>query len=228
MALSVEFAGAGNFDDAGVGSISSLSFTITSANKLIVALGFGDDVNVTATSLTWNGGASFHANRIAAADIYDGAWNQATFFYLDNPAAGTGVVTATTDHALGAIAVVTFIDATTGAPAGGEATGNSSSPSVTVAGSASGDIVVSMVVSDLGSSGTTEETSTSVYDKEDIGSDIDVNVQYQTATGANTVCSWSQSTADAYAAAAVAIAAAGATQSNAPRVTRHLQNMMRG
>lgn len=215
MALSIEYSGAGNTAAGGAGVVSSASFTITSANKLIVAVGFGKSSSVPITAATWNGGSSFHANVIAGADIHDGSWNQATFLYLDNPTPGTGVVTVTAAADItGGIGVVTFIDAAAGAPPAGETSGTSSTPSVTVAGSASGDIVVSAVTSDLGSSGTTTADGTGVVNLSDPGGDIDFNLQYQTATGANTVCSWSQSGSDVYVAAGVAIADAGGGGTN--------------
>ncbi len=216
MAFGVEYAGAAN-SVVSNSSLSSQSFTITNANKLLVVIGHGHSVSAPPSSLTWNGGSSFHANVVDAANVYDGSWNEASIYYLDNPTPGTGVVTASgTSAIITAIAVVTLTDASSGAPAGGEATGTSSSPSVTVAGSSSGDIVISGLMSDLGPSGTTTANGTGVADLEDINSDNDFNVQYQNASGSNTSCSWTQSASDAYAAVAVAVSPASSGSSATP------------
>lgn len=112
---------------------------------------------------------------------------------LDSPATGSALNIVVTyggtlvDQAAGAISF-TGSSNTDGAQTG--ATGTTDNPSVTVADTANGDIVLSILMSDIGPVGATTEGGTLVFEDEDLDADTDTNMQRQNAVGANTVCSW--------------------------------------
>src|SRR6185369_5106592 len=94
-----------------------------------------------------------------------------------------------------------------GAPATGtNFNAASANGSVTVAGSASGDIVAGALMSDLGPTGSTTENQTLIFEDENINSDTDFNAERTNASGANTVLSWTHASINW---AAVAMAANG-------------------
>jgi len=182
------------------------------ANKLVIPLGTG------AAAVNERNFSGVAYNGIACdqvGEVDDGSYEHAEIWRLNNPATGSALNIVATlvssapnanETAGGAISFIDA-DAAEGAPSTNTAT--SSNPSVTVADSANGDIVVSLVSSDLGSDGTTNNNGVAVWEDEDVGSDSDYNCQRQDATGANTVCSWTANSTT-WAAIGVAIKAAAA------------------
>lgn len=201
MALSVETT----TSTSGVG-VTSLTFshTITSANKLVVTTGIGSTTESVST-VTFNGDAL-----TSVGSVTDGNWVRSEIWQRHAPDVVTGnvVVTYTNACTQAAAGATGFIDSATALGSASTNTTTGTNPTVTVADTASGDIVVSLVTSD-GSETATTEGGTLLWEVEDIQSDIDVNAQHQTASGANTVCSWTNSTSAPYAAIGVAVKATG-------------------
>jgi len=190
-----------------------------SANKLVVQIGAGDATltNRAAESVAYNGVAL--AN-LGASD--DGSFERAEIWRLNSPGTGSAlniVVTATSPGAPGQLAcgAVSFNDADAAEGAASTNTGTSADPTVTVADSANGDIVVSILATDLGAGGDTTENGTLIWEDEDVAGDSDFNAQRQVATGANTVCGWT-SGANGWATMGVAVkpTAGSAPGANAP------------
>lgn len=186
-----------------------------SANKLVVlATGAsGDSAARNITGVTYN---SVALTFVGAQD--DANFTNAEIWRLNSPTTGSSqniVVTyggTLVDCAGGAISFNESASAE-GSPTG--ATNTTNNPSVTVADTASGDIVVSVLVSDIGPVGTTTEGGTLIWEDEDVASDTDSNAQRQVASGANTVCSWtSASGGNRWSAVGVAIKAGVAAINN--------------
>ena len=212
MAFSVDNVGGVSVSTGGT-SLTLSGFVLdASANLIMVGLGIGygnaDPMSVVNTGYpTWNGTAM---TAVASSESDDANFCGVEWFYIKNPTTGTHDVVVDwgpQTNVKSAITVISFIDADVSGTTFGTAsisTASATNPTVTVADSANGDIVVSIVNTD-GSSSATNQAGTLIYDAEDIGSDIDINAQYQTATGTNTVCSWTNSTTDPYAASGVAV-----------------------
>jgi len=139
----------------------------------------------------------------------DANFVNAEIWKLDSPTTGSALAIVVTfggtlvDQCGGAISFTGSANAE-GSPTG--ATNTTDNPSVTVADTANGDIVISVLVSDVGPVGATTEAGTLIWEDEDVDSDCDSNAQRQNATGANTVCSWtSASGGNRWAAVGVAI-----------------------
>lgn len=208
MAFAVENV-AGN---SAVGSASTLqisAFTITAANLLLVAATLGDDTPAASvvTGITANGAAM---TAVASSGASDGIWASCVWYRKDTPAAGniiasySGVIDASTQKALHAVSF-TDADLTLGTPSA--TNGTTANPSVTVADSASGDIVVACVAND-NEGGNTVQANTLIFEVENLNSDTDHSSQYKTATGANTVMSWTQSgSGNGWAASGLAVSA---------------------
>jgi hypothetical protein len=197
-----------------LGVNAALSFTVTSANLLLVGISIGQGTpgTILAGVALARNGQSFSAVASSAAD--DGNFCGVKWFRLDNPNAGTFDITSTGLDAAAQAAVhaVSFIDANLTLNAASTATGTSANPSVVVATSASGDIVVAVSSND-NSTGNTEPTSgqgfTEIFDGEDISTDTDQHSLYKTATGSNTTMSWEQSSSgDGWAASGFAVSPA--------------------
>lgn len=172
-----------------VSDVLSFSVTVTSANKIVVAVTWGYTVNTAIIDVTRNG-----QTFTQIVQKNDGSpFEHAALFYLDSPNAGTSDVAvhfgATPNQWWAGAA--TLLDAASGCVDFSSNSGSSSAPSTTVAGTANGDIVISALATDLGPDGATSNTGSTIYDAEDIGSDSDFASQYQTASGPNTACSWS-------------------------------------
>lgn len=195
-----------------IGATGDISWSHTcsaDANKLVI--GFGTGASPTAgrrnvATVTYNG---VPCTQIGEAD--DGNFEHTELWQLNNPPAGTFTIAATM-VSTGSIndqttaGAISFFNASevTGAPSTNSA--NSTNPTVTVADSAAGDIVVSISASDTGNLATTTENGILMWEDEDVGSgDSDMNAQRQVATGANTVCGWTCSNANLWCAIGVAI-----------------------
>jgi len=185
MALSVENTG-GN--SPGVNSVVQISnFTVTSANKLIVLVGIGGNINNPhVTSITF--GAD---NLTYVGSISDSNWCNAEIWEKHNPTIQTSTITVTINESVQlAAGAIGFIDASVNLGTFYSNVDDTANPSVTITDSANGDIVVSTMVTDLGPVGTTTENGNLIYEAENINDDIDFNSQWQNASGPNTVCSW--------------------------------------
>lgn len=193
--------------NAGVTTLTWAHTCGASATKLVVLAtgaksGVSTDRNI--TGVTYN---SVALSFVGGQD--DANFCNVEIWKLDSPTTGSSqniVVTygATLVDQTGGAASFNGTSNTDGAPTG--ATNTTDNPSVTVADTASGDIVVSVLLSDIGPVGATTEAGTLIWEDEDVDSDCDSNAQYQTATGANTVCSWtSASGGNRWAAVGAAI-----------------------
>jgi len=208
------------------GTNAALSFTVTSANLLLVGISIGQGTPATILSgiAVSRNAQSFSA--VASSNVDDGVFCGVKWYRLDNPSAGTSDITSTglDAAAQGAVHAVSFIDANLTLNAASTATGTSANPSVTVAASASGDIVVAVSAND-NSTGATTPANTEIFDGEDVSTDTDHNSQYKTATGANTVMSWTQSgSGDGWAASGLAVSpTGGAATYNALPVLEYYQ-----
>jgi hypothetical protein len=193
----------------GVGAVT-VSHTITAANKIVVtvATAFGatpTEAERSVATCTWNGvGLDF------VGEIDNGAGLvHAEIWQMDSPATGTHdlVVTLNGAVALNLVAGITgFLGAAAGVGTPSTNTGAGANPSVTVADSASNDIVVSVLSS--GNAGAMSADGTELWEVEDTGGgDVDFSAQRQTAAGANTVLSWTSGAID-WAAIGVAVSPA--------------------
>jgi hypothetical protein len=175
-----------------------------SANKLLVCIGLGDGTD-TISSVTYN---SVACSFVGAAD--DGVWARSEIWALNSPTTGSAQTILVT--ASGTVQMyaggISFVDSATSLGTHTATNNTTANPSVTVADTASGDIVVSICTTD-NAVGTTTESGTAVFEFEDAFSDIDINCQRQVASGPNTVCSWTNSgSGDGWAAIGVAVKAA--------------------
>ena len=173
------------------GSTQSWNHTCgAAANKLVVTVGVGYGTLGTRTvsGVTYNGVA---LTNIASQD--DGGFCRGEIWRLNDPPTGSAYSIVVTyggtgpDSAAGAISF-NGAAAAEGTPAG--ATNHTANPSITVADSASGDIVVAVYASDIGPLGTSTESDTLIWEDEDVDGDCDYATQRKTATGANTVLGW--------------------------------------
>jgi len=176
-----------------------------SANKLGVLWGGGISAgSISNFTATYNGVAM---TRLFT--IFDGGFCGVEGFYLDSPGTGSAfniVVKNSGDvgsYQMGAIGI-SFNGANSGAPQTGTNTATSTNGSVTVAGSANGDIVIGAIMSDLGPIGTTTQDQTLIFEDEDINSDTDFNAERTDASGASTVLSWTHGSTN-WAAGAMAM-----------------------
>lgn len=215
MAFGVE-ATSGASANTATNTASIVGFTVTAAGLMLVAVtmgvnGPGDEAAVIASvGGTFNGGT---LTQVGSSSITDGNFCATIWLRLNNPTAGTADIVITWTGGGAGVQVglhaITFTDAslTLGAPSTNSA--SSTNPTVTVAASASGDIVVAAMVTDASGS-TTTEANTLIFEVEDLAGDSDHNSQRKTATGANTAMSWTNASADFYAASGLAVSAAGA------------------
>ena len=211
MAVAVEATSGGSAVNNA--TVTVTGFTVTSANLMLVAISVGDDfpIGADATSVTWNTTGTL--TQVGSSSADDANWSSVTWYRLDSPAAATANVVVslagfTPDQI--AVHVVTFTGySSLGTP--NTNVGNTADPSVVVADSASGDIVVAVMCTD-GSGVATTEANTLIFEVEDLGSDTDHNSQYKTATGASTSMSWTNSIsggANFWAASSFAVKGAG-------------------
>lgn len=167
----------------------NLSFTVASANKIVVVVGTGHSSDRTPTSVTYAGEA---LTKCAESD--DGSFENSTIWYRDNPTSGTADVDVTWGAFIShiGIAATGLIGAAPGTPASVQQalTGTTANPSLTLSGTEAGDICIGGYASDLGSDGTTTADGHSFLDAEDLATDTDLSAQDVTASGASTVLSW--------------------------------------
>jgi len=191
--------------------VFTISHTLTAANKLIVTTGSADGggTNRDILSVTWH---SVAMSQVVEMD--DSSFEHVSIWELHNPDLGTFSVVVTTVASPSSVdqigvGATGFLEAATALGTPNTNSGSGANPSVTVVDSASGDIVVSCLASDVGPQSVTTEAGTLVWEVEDIGNDSDFNVQRQNATGASTVCSWTSDAppAGGWAACGVAVKA---------------------
>lgn len=183
----------------------TLALAVTSANKIVVVVSVGDHefVDAVPSSVTYAGQAL-----TLAVSSTDSNFETVSIWYRDSPTAGTNNVSVTwsTNCDQYGIAASGLVGALSGAPSStNTGTGNTANPSVTVASTVSGDIVIGAYASDLGPDGGTTAAGHSFMDAEDVALDSDFSAQDVTASGASTAVSW---TALAPSAGSWAIAAA--------------------
>jgi hypothetical protein len=203
--------GASSNPAPGSGTLS-WSHTVAAGQTLLqVVIGAGastgsNPVNVI-TGVTWNGGTAL--TRKGVAD--DGNYCYGMVYELANPAAATSTVIVSYNNTTGNSAEIagnsiSFDGAsTTTGTFTSNTTNNTTNPTLTVADSANGDVVVSLWMTD-DSIPATAPNGTSLQDAEDINTDTDVCSQYQSATGANTVCSWTHTSGGGGAGVMVGVA----------------------
>jgi len=195
-------------DPGGSLDVTSVSFahTVTAANLLLATVGIGDSgLGANVASVKY---ATVDFASVIEAD--DASFERSAIWKLTHDiATGSNTFQVNFDElcSQSGCGVTGFTDAsaTTGTPASNTAA--TANPTVSV-GSVSGDIVVSMLASDVGSLSVTTEGGTLLWEAEDVGpGDSDFNAQRQTASGTTTVCSWT-SNAENWVAVGVAIKAA--------------------
>lgn len=202
MAFGVEAA-----SGTSTGGATSLShsFTVTSANLLLVgvSIGFSNANPQSNISSVTYGGVGMTA--VSGSDSDDNNFEGVRWYRLDNPAAGTAnvVVNVTTSCQIG-LGAVSFTQASLTLKTPSINTNTTTNPSVTVVDSANTDIVVSALASDATSSLT--QAGSLIYEAESVAGDSDFGAQYQTATGASTVCSWTLPEAIGWATSGLAVA----------------------
>lgn len=184
-----------------------------SANKLVVTVGTGgsttNERNI--STVTYNGVACTQLG-----EIDDTIFEHSEIWRLNSPATGSALQVLVTPVATIGVngqftgGAVSFNEAESTDGTASTNTATSTNPTVTVADSANGDIVVSLVSSDVGPDNTTNENGTLIWEDEDVNADSDFNAQRQVATGANTVCAWTSGSSSNWAAIGVAIKAAEA------------------
>ena len=182
-------------DDAN-GEIS-WSYTVpTGANKVVVQVVLGaNHLNSRRMgSVTLAGRAM-----TLGAQREDTHWSGASLWYLDNPPAGAAsIVVRTLDYPNPAYApdmisaATAFRGAAPGLGVAATNAGTTANPSVTVADTPAGSVVMGVYMSDVGTNGpTTVNGGTQLWEVEDFsGGDNDASVQHLTATGPNTVLRW--------------------------------------
>lgn len=217
--------GVENVDGTSGTNQSSLTraFTVSSANLLLVAVSVGDGtaIDTLNTGVTWNTTGTMSA--VTSSTASDGVWSQVKWWRLDSPAAATANVVATLnggggtpDQAAIHIIGVTNYDSGTGLRAASTTNNTTANPSLTVAASQSGDLVVAVVSND-NESGNTVQANSLIFEAENVGSDTDHSSQYTTASGANTVMAWTQSgSGNGWAASGIPVPISG----GAPATTR--------
>lgn len=217
MAFSVEATASASGTPTSGGNVTITGFTVTSANRIMVGIGVGtgsaDPAAVIQSGDVDRGAQTF--TRVSSSRATDGVFEGVEWWELTSPTAGSANIVVT--NAIGGniqlfVCAISFIDST-GISAASINTGTSANPTVTVAASASGNIVVSVSANDNSTGGTTQ-SGTLIGEAEDVSSDSDFNAQYQTAIGANTVCVWVNiGTGDGWAASGLAVtgAASGLT-----------------
>lgn len=183
-----------------------------SSNKLVALVGIGLTSGTPSdrdlASVTYNGVA---LSLVIRQD--DTNFEHVEIWKLNAPVTGSSLtLVATGGSSFSQIqaGAVSFNDASAneGTPNGNSVTNGAANPSVTVVDSANGDIVISVLCSDIGNQGTTTENGVLLFEDEDVGGgDSDFNAQQQVASGASTVCSWTaiSFTGGGWAAAGVAI-----------------------
>lgn len=177
------------------------TWTIPTCSKLVVFVGIGDTVRVP-TGVTWN---SVSMTQIATVD--DANWVGITGYYLDSPDIGNytlSIASGDSDASQIGVCIIALTDAETGAPAYNTNTATSAAPSVTVAGSANGDILIGAIMTDSQNSTVKGSSLTLLQQALDIGNDTDFHVEYKTATGASAVADWTTGSGP-YAAVAIAV-----------------------
>lgn len=196
----------------GVGTLTFSHTCPAGHTKLVVLVATGGSGGVDVlTGITYNSVAL--TRKIS---VSDGAFERAQIWELDSPTTGSAQ-NVVISYSTGASGVqfgygsISFDGAAAATGTASSNTGSTANPSVTVADSANGDIVVSVVANDNAAAAQSPSTGTVIFDFEDIASDSDFTAQYQTATGTNTVCTFTQSdtTGGSWAIVGVAIKQAG-------------------
>jgi hypothetical protein len=208
MAFGVEAVGGSSNTSGNL----TVSFTITAANLLLVGVGVGStgggaDPMGIISGVTYNGVAM---TLVSGSTSDDNTYEGTAWWRLDTPDTGTHnvVVARTTGGDLGC-GIVSFTDASLTLRTPSIANNTTTNPSVTVADTASGDIVVSSCANDNDTAAITQSGSL-IAEQEGVGGDSDFNFQYQTASGANTVCSWTDAgSGSGWAASGFAVRASG-------------------
>jgi len=211
-------------DPGGSLNVTSVSFshTVTAANLLIGTAGIGDSgLGANVSSVTY---ATIDFASVIEAD--DANFERAAIWKLTHDiATGANTFSVNFDEACAqsGCGVTGFTDAsdTLGTPASNTAA--TANPTVDVE-SVSGDIVVSVLASDVGSGSVTTEGGTLLWEAEDVGpGDSDFSAQRQTASGTTTVCAWTSNASD-WVAVGVAVKAAFKPGANAPTQRSGLQD----
>lgn len=222
MTLSVDAVSHATATAAGANTLTWSHTCAASANKLVVEFtsAAGILADRTASGATYNGVAMTSKG---AAD--DGNFERVEQWELNSPTTGANNVVVSFGTGTG-IQIsgggISFIDAHATSGTASTNTNTTTNPSVTVADSASGDIVVSVVATD-NATGTTTEAGTLVWEDEDVASDSDFSCQRQAASGANTVCSWTNSgSGDGWAVHGFAVKPAAGGGSAESASTAHL------
>jgi len=194
VALSVDTTSHATASPNDTNGLISWTHTVTAgANKLLVTLGSGSTglADRSANTVKFNG---VDLTFVVAAD--DSGFQRGEIWELHNPPTGAAYtidadfgspVTQNPDLAAGAIS---FFGAATALGTGYADENTTANPSLTVVDSANGDIVVSVLSSDVGPDSATTEGGTLIWEDENVDSDSDYAAQRQVATGANTVASW--------------------------------------
>jgi hypothetical protein len=182
MALSVENVAGNDQQDQ---NNLDFNFTVLNANKIIVFVGITE--YTTPAFITF--GTDNFSLLSAVSDSYNltlSAWQ------LNYPKFQTANLHVDfSGHPTCAFAAaISFIDASPASNTLYNDEGVGPNPSFTVANSEAGNIVISCLVSKLGTGGPLTNNGTIIFGSEDINSIMDGNAQYQTAAGSNTVCSW--------------------------------------
>lgn len=177
------------------------------ANKLLATGGQGASGPVAITGATYNGVALTSLKALG-----DSGFERAEIWRINNPPTGSSlniVLTYAFSVAQAAGGGISFNDALATEGAGGSGTGIGANPSFNVT-TVVGDIVVSVLATDLGADGTTTENGVLVWEDEDVIADSDFNCQRQVAVSTTTSCSWTSAAPSAGEWAAVGVPITGA------------------
>jgi hypothetical protein len=196
-----------------IGNSPACSLTLTSANKIIAFIGEGRNPppGTDPSSVTWG------AQGLTKVGTYSSTlWGQVWIYYLDNPTAGTANLTANFgDGIQHAIAGAALLNAASGAPAYGGGSGDSTTPSATVAGSVADDLLLGVTFTD-DNAAFSARSGTSIYETTEIQNDSNFGAQYATAAGSSGNLNWTIVT-NPWAAMAIAVSASGSGPSTAQR-----------
>ena len=210
MAVSIELTS----NSAALTNVTGANVThsVTAATK-IIGMFCTASANLTDRS---PGAVTYAGAALAVAVSKDDAnFEHCEIWFKDSPAAGTNTCTFSIVSgnvcAQLAVGCTGLLNAATGAGNIATATGSTDNPSLTCSSSA-GEIIISILSSDVGPNSTTTQGGSLLWEQEDIASDSDFNAQQQTASGATTVCSWTSGAGlgDIWAAAAMSIGTSGA------------------
>jgi len=171
------------------------------ANKLVVlaAGAFSFDV----TSVTYNSVSCTAKGSNTSGGMRVSIWE------LNSPATGSAhniVVTYGGTNGAIAASAISFINASTTSRTSSSSSGNSTTPNVTVAESATGGIVLSLMMTE--SSAAISANGTLIWEDEGIDSDAGVSAQRQLGTGINTACGWTIVTSEAWVTIGIVVTGA--------------------